>query len=592
MFSKEGLREQFLSMGVRITDVALSKCLELCSTYNLSEDDLLETWMAYAVSNIGDADPTVDMLNQMERKELAKSIGTSATTSQNSSKKSSLMVYNVSLPENTNHSEILQLYSTPTAKRKEDVPKENTPDGSAVKKLVSQGRSPRAVFSPASFSPKVATPSTKYESRTNSGDIVLEHGNCEGASWSARTKFTPVVAHDEVKHQRFRFMFERLQEKADILDDVIHELGQELLQQNNLSEPTNPTVRHAELFVAAGRVCCDANGRLNPTSVLLESEQSFGCGKSVALDLSQLETYSLFPGQIIAIEGVNLDGKKVIVKKLYTDIKPVLADSLPTFSNDDGPLQVVVAAGPYTQTDTLMYQPLEDLVSYIRNHEPHALILVGPFVDAKHPHVEEGKLAETHDSLFEKIVEGIMEPLRGSHTQVVVVPCWRDVHHHVIYPTPPFLRTKRLMYTNLHFMSDPCQFSICGVKFGVTSVDVLFHLGKEEISYPAQGSDRLGRLAGHVLSQRNFYPLFPPAEELSVDLGHWEKLSHLPVAPHILILPSDLRYFIKNIKGCLVVNPERLAKGLVGGSMARLEIKAAGQGSQFPVSVVAQILKI
>lgn len=220
------------------------------------------------------------------------------------------------------------------------------------------------------------------------------------------------------------------------------------------------------------------------------------------------------------------------------------------------------------------------------------MILVGPFVDAKHPHVEEGKLAETHDALFEKILEGIMEPLRGSHTQVVVVPCWRDVHHHVIYPTPPFLRTKKLTYANLHFMSDPCQFSICGVKFGVTSVDVLFHLGKEEISYPAQGSDRLGRLAGHVVSQRNFYPLFPPAEELSVDMGHWEKLSQLHVTPHILILPSDLRYFIKNIKGCLVVNPERLAKGLVGGSMARLEIKAAEKESQFPISVVAQILKI
>jgi DNA polymerase alpha subunit B len=77
-----------------------------------------------------------------------------------------------------------------------------------------------------------------------------------------------------------------------------------------------------------------------------------------------------------------------------------------------GPIQIVVAAGPFTQSDTLTYQPLEDLVEYIQEHVPHLVILIGPFIDATHPHVVEGILAETFQSFFEKIVDGIMEPLK------------------------------------------------------------------------------------------------------------------------------------------------------------------------------------
>jgi DNA polymerase alpha subunit B len=77
-----------------------------------------------------------------------------------------------------------------------------------------------------------------------------------------------------------------------------------------------------------------------------------------------------------------------------------------------GPLQIVVAAGPFTQSDNLTHQPLEDLVEYIQEHKPHLVILIGPVIDATHPHVVAGVLAETFQAFFEKIVDGIMEPLR------------------------------------------------------------------------------------------------------------------------------------------------------------------------------------
>lgn len=47
-------------------------------------------------------------------------------------------------------------------------------------------------------------------------------------------------------------------------------------------------------------MCCDSNGKLNAQSVLLEAGQEQG-GQQVRVDLSELQEYSLFPGQVSSI---------------------------------------------------------------------------------------------------------------------------------------------------------------------------------------------------------------------------------------------------------------------------------------------------
>ncbi len=46
-----------------------------------------------------------------------------------------------------------------------------------------------------------------------------------------------------------------------------------------------------------GRVVCDAEGRLNANSLLLEGTLKHSQGTSVKLDVSRLTAYRLFPGQ-------------------------------------------------------------------------------------------------------------------------------------------------------------------------------------------------------------------------------------------------------------------------------------------------------
>lgn len=61
----------------------------------------------------------------------------------------------------------------------------------------------------------------------------------------------------------------------------------------------------------------------------------------------------------------------------------------------------------------------------------------------------------------------------------------RDAHHEPIFPTPHYTVFNRKFlqnYPNLKLMPDPCILDIAGLKIGITSVDVIKHIGKEEIS--------------------------------------------------------------------------------------------------------------
>ena len=44
---------------------------------------------------------------------------------------------------------------------------------------------------------------------------------------------------------------------------------------------------------------------------------------------------------------------------------------------------MIVAAGPFSSPNDLLFAPLRDLLDVVKRDKPHALILMGPFLDAK-----------------------------------------------------------------------------------------------------------------------------------------------------------------------------------------------------------------
>lgn len=55
--------------------------IQLCTRYGLSETDIVDTWMAFTVSNNEDLQVTVEALSLMEKKELAKKSGAKVSSS-------------------------------------------------------------------------------------------------------------------------------------------------------------------------------------------------------------------------------------------------------------------------------------------------------------------------------------------------------------------------------------------------------------------------------------------------------------------------------------------------------------------------------
>ena len=43
----------------------------------------------------------------------------------------------------------------------------------------------------------------------------------------------------------------------------------------------------------------------------------------------------------------------------------------------------------------------------------------------------------------------------------------------------------------------------------------------------------------------SYYPLYPPADDVSVDYELFESGAKMSVTPHVLIIPSDLKQFVK-----------------------------------------------
>ena len=86
-----------------------------------------------------------------------------------------------------------------------------------------------------------------------------------------------------------------------------------------------------------------------------------------------------------------------------------------------------------------------------------------------------------------------------------------------------------------------------------------------------------------LLQQRSLYPLYPPGQNSPIEVEQVQKFM-FEKTPDIIITPSDLMLFSKNISGCICINPGFMCKGSTGGSYASITIDPlviASQGLDF-----------
>jgi DNA polymerase alpha subunit B len=292
------------------------------------------------------------------------------------------------------------------------------------------------------------------------------------------------------------------------MQEFIFDKVPEVTEIHPLGVPSQETVW------VCGRICCEAaEGKLNNSSVLLEGCVDDSNGRRVHLDLKDISSYSLFPGQIVLVQGVNSSGRYMIAQRIIEGVPRPQPLSTPAklleyhhseLYQGGAPVKVLVASGPFTTMQNLDFEPLDALLSKVFNDRPDVLILMGPFVDATHPLVKDGDIqltnrdddgraigqhSATYEMVFiEKVIrDGLTALFSGESdediipTHIILVPSLADAHHEFVYPQPPFAdreldRIQTSFYEEaigqldtpfsdardpkrrVHLMSNPCMF--------------------------------------------------------------------------------------------------------------------------------------
>ncbi|XP_067130565.1 DNA polymerase alpha subunit B isoform X2 [Centruroides vittatus] len=531
--------EELDQFGVQANDEVVSRMKELCIVYHQNAEEIVSQWIAFSSTKGFEFEPSISLLDQFEQDELNK-IKT-PSSSQKSNKKARTPVTPLRKTKNSDYDDFIENYATPVLVEKIKR-KAITPD--SAKSITSLQISP--------LSSKNFTPPSKYCSRSMSRDVIISYRSDENITWKTNDDHIYNVNYydtESVLTTKYPFMFEKLRDCAYFLNERIQNLACFYQNRHKIEEWSSMQSLVQEEVDIVGSIYCDGEGKLNSSSLLLQGSWELTSGLPVQLDVSCLSQFSFFPGQIIAAKGINVQGykeKKCIVKHLYEEEPLPFSSSPPSILIAKRSLQIVVAAGPFTATTNegaLSYQPLSDVLNYVKEYKPHICILVGPFVDSKHEIIERGNFSITFEEIFNQQIEIMLESIKGINTKIVLIPSLRDIHHYAVYPTPPF--NIKYKSEQLICMPDPCVMNIDGIVIGITSTDVLFHIGREEVTFPSTMSDRLGRLCRHILNQQSFYPLYP-SNEVNISYEHLELYAKLTVSPHILILPSDLRHFIKS----------------------------------------------
>lgn len=419
------------------------------------------------------------------------------------------------------------------------------------------------------------------------------------------------AASDQTK-MAYKPLAMKLSEASEILDDRIDEFAAVVQEHHELEDSAfgSAASQSTTPVVAVGRIASDSmEGRLNAASVVLETSRRTGMGLRVPLDLAKVPSWSLFPGQIVALKGSNASGKSFVVDEvLEMPLLPSAASTVEALeahrqklrgsgdqdmdmddgspSSDPPPLSVLFAAGPYTADDNLDFEPLHTLCTQAADSCADAVVLAGPLMDMDHPLLASGDFdlpdeatsapgfdpdTATLSTAFRYMFAPALQRLAAANPNVtiILVPSVRDVlDKHVSWPQDSIPRHKELgLPKAARIVSNPMALQMNEAVVALSSQDVLYEIKGEEVvkgtgvpAYVGARPDPMARLCRHLVEQRHYFPLFPPMDRSRLpkvgagdglatgavlDVSYLKLGEMVNVRPDIMMTPSMLPPFAK-----------------------------------------------
>ncbi|KAL2830061.1 DNA polymerase [Aspergillus cavernicola] len=422
------------------------------------------------------------------------------------------------------------------------------------------------------------------------------------------------AANTDLKKFGYKPMAMRLSEASEILDDRIDEftaIFEKKYEKDDITFGSAATQSTSEI-VAVGRIASDSmEGKLNPASLVLETSRRTGAGKRVPLNVDSIPSVNFFPGQIVALLGINASGNYFSVKEvLPAPLLPPAVSTIPIIESTNerleeagsSPLNVMIASGPYTADDNLEFEPLREICQKAAENYADGLILMGPFLDIEHPLLASGDFdlpeidgfdqdTATLTIVFRHCIAAPLQKLAAAVPSVTIllVPSVRDaVSKHVSWPQEQLPKKELGLPKQVRMVSNPVTFSINETVIGMCSHDVLYELRREEALHgKPKEANLLTRLSKYLIEQRHFLPIFPPSSRdalpkpgiegalatgAALDVSYLKLGEWWNVRPDILIVPSMLPPFVKVVDSILTINPGTLCKRRAAGTYAQMAI--------------------
>eukprot|EP00118_Oscarella_pearsei_P017167 m.169330 g.169330 ORF g.169330 m.169330 type:complete len:589 (+) comp38984_c1_seq9:94-1860(+) len=584
------VRKEFGELDIEISSSSiLEKLTNIVHLYKIPPLRLANAWFAYSSKRSG-INLCLEEIESWEEKEVRRNftrVGSSSQTKPRVFTKED--IHSVVSPVDEDN--VLSSYGA--SQHSSQKRPWSTPDSHVTKYRHSQsGQTPAPFQSPSLYSTSFSIPSTPFSERTTAGEVCcqLNTQNASSPSWKGSGELADIdlSGQSQAMSNGHKYMFQRLSDKVAVLNDQVEEKEDRFMSKYEIDELDHVDMPRQESVTVVGRICCDSEGKLNSQSILLEGSMRTSGGQSIHLDVTDTKDYSLFSGQIVAVKGINNSSEKSRLVAL--DLLTSVAEKPPSIKNDVC-LSVLVACGPFTTHSNLLYEPLDCLMSLVEKETPDLVILLGPFVDSDHPMIKNCEISTTFENHFTEVLRNhVFARVKKTSTSVLIVPSQRDVHHEYVYPQPAF--SMPMKPDNVHLCPDPATVTVNGIVFGLTSTDVLPHIRSNEVVNFSDGRDRLAVLAKHLLHQRHFYPLYPSNESVNLDYHRWAEGASMSVTPHVIILPSNLKTFTKDVEGTLSVNPGRLSKGQGGGTYACLKLTPERGQHSVTDSCIAQVIRI
>ncbi|KAE9021194.1 hypothetical protein PF011_g5046 [Phytophthora fragariae] len=589
------IRAAFAACNLDLEEDAASTCVSICTEFGLSSDDMAAQWDAYSMnqqlSGAANVDGLVAFRSHLKQQK-SKAKETAPIPASQKRRHPKTAATPVVKRDAESQDTLGSLYSNMKSPEGKHARPFSSPTGSNKVQRTSGMFSPTSLQSP---------PGNSYDKRTDAGKTVSEFNahlreqiKGQGPNTGRPVKVSaPFPSRNLAPNASY--MYTPLFQRAIALDEQLVEY-EELVKEKFKLEELKPVGDPSPAQVTVvGRIVCEAaEGKLNPSVVQLEGTRKTCGGQRVLLDLSGVPNFQVFPGKIVALEGVFPDTRSpMAVKRFLEPIPAPPATSTPArikeIQGEHGkPVRVLTACGPFTTTSNVDYLPLNDLLQIAIDQKPDVLILVGPFIDSMHSMFQDGLVKYDGMMLsFEEIflfkvmtlLNNVLE--KDERIQIVIVPSLRDANHEYVYPQPPLNKKKACeafeapeYAKRVHFMSNPSTFSINGVVFGTSALDVVVQLSSNELHRTqSRNQNRLLRICEEIVDQRSSYPMFPPppSSEAPIDLRYMKQFQ-FEQTPDILLLPSILNRFCGHVKDLICINPGQLCKGESGGTFAHITI--------------------